>query len=230
MPAWLARRRNMACAAQPRLVSDLASHGVRITCLPCGFSLIMYGSSSGLYTCFVDLQKAYDSVQHDVLWARLRHIGISPRMLAAIQSLYVSGALSMKINDQPCNTWGRVRAAPSVLPSSVSSSTGCMTVCRPLLPLLGCSSGLGAGFLHWFMPMMWFCSHSRLGGLQQLIDGMQGFCASMGLTISPTGTVTVPRLGKTEVVVFSRTSLSPISRGMLVPSSCLCQLASSILV
>ena len=50
-----------------------------------------------LYTCFVDLQIAYNSVQHDLLWAHLRHIGISPRMFAAIQSLYVSGALSMKI-------------------------------------------------------------------------------------------------------------------------------------
>ena len=38
------------------------------------------------------------------------------------------------------------------------------------------------------------------GGLQQLIDGMHDFCASMGLTISPT---------KTEVVVFSRASPQP---------------------
>ncbi len=39
-----------------------------------------------LYTCFVDLQKAYDTVQHELLWKRLRQIGVSPRMLAAVQS------------------------------------------------------------------------------------------------------------------------------------------------
>ncbi len=47
-----------------------------------------------LYTCFVDLQKAYDTVQHDLLWGRLRLIGVSPRMLAAIQSLYATRYIS----------------------------------------------------------------------------------------------------------------------------------------
>ncbi len=51
-----------------------------------------------LYACFVDLQKAYDTVQHDLLWGRLRLIGVSPRMLAAIQSLYATGTLAMKID------------------------------------------------------------------------------------------------------------------------------------
>ncbi len=46
----------------------------------------------------MDLQKAYDTVQHDLLWGRLRLIGVSPRMLAAIQSLYATGTLAMKID------------------------------------------------------------------------------------------------------------------------------------
>ena len=49
------------------------------------------------FVAFVDLQKAYDTVQHDLLWARLEAIGVSPRMLAAIRSLYSSGALSMRV-------------------------------------------------------------------------------------------------------------------------------------
>ncbi len=39
-----------------------------------------------LYVCLVDL-----------LWERLRSIAVSPRMPAAVQSLYDSGTLSMKI-------------------------------------------------------------------------------------------------------------------------------------
>ena len=41
-----------------------------------------------LYACFVDLQKAYDTVEHDMLWSKLESIGVGPHMLAAIQSLY----------------------------------------------------------------------------------------------------------------------------------------------
>ncbi len=51
-----------------------------------------------LYTCCVDLQKAYNTVQHVVLWDRLRQIGVSPCMLAASQSLYATATLAMKID------------------------------------------------------------------------------------------------------------------------------------
>ncbi len=55
-----------------------------------------------LLLCFVDLQKGqntlYNAVQLDLLWDHLRIIRVSPRMLAAIPSLYVSGALSMQID------------------------------------------------------------------------------------------------------------------------------------
>ena len=54
-------------------------------------------SQRPLYACFVDLQKAYDTVQHHLLWDRLESIGVGPRMLAAIKSLYSSGTLSMKV-------------------------------------------------------------------------------------------------------------------------------------
>ena len=56
-------------------------------------------TSRALYVCFVDLQKAYDTVQHVLLWGRLRLISVGPRMLAAIQSLYASGTLAMKMVD-----------------------------------------------------------------------------------------------------------------------------------
>ena len=41
----------------------------------------------------VDLQKAYDTVQHHILWNKLESIGVGPRMLAAIRSLYSSGTV-----------------------------------------------------------------------------------------------------------------------------------------
>ena len=50
-----------------------------------------------LYACFVDMQKAYDFIQHDSLWGRLASVGVQGRMLAAIKSLHGSGTLSMKV-------------------------------------------------------------------------------------------------------------------------------------
>ena len=50
-----------------------------------------------LFAAFVDLRKAYDSVQHPLLWASLQRKGIHGKMLAAIQSLYDGGTMSMKI-------------------------------------------------------------------------------------------------------------------------------------
>ena len=40
------------------------------------------------YACFVDFQKAYDSVQHHLLWQRLRQAGISSKSLNILKSLY----------------------------------------------------------------------------------------------------------------------------------------------
>ena len=50
-----------------------------------------------LFVSFVDLQKAYDTVQHGLLWAQLEGIRVGPKMLAAIKSLYAGGTLSMKV-------------------------------------------------------------------------------------------------------------------------------------
>ena len=41
-----------------------------------------------LYTISMTFQKAYDTVQHHLLWDKLESIGVGPRMLAAIGSLY----------------------------------------------------------------------------------------------------------------------------------------------
>ena len=154
-----------------------------------------------LYTCFIDIQKAYDSVQHQLLWARLRHVGVCGPMLAAIQSLYATGTISMKV--------GGTAGEPKVQQMGVRQ--GC-----PLSPTLFgiffdglhdhfrtvCPSGglqLGSGRR---VPFLCYADDvvllSESGpGLQQLIDGMHAFCCSAGLTIS---------IAKSEVVVFHGTS------------------------
>ena len=111
-------------------------------------------------------------------------------MLGAVQSLYVTGTLSMKID-------GTV-GSPAVQQMGVRQ--GC-----PLSPTLfgiffdglhdrlqavAPSAGLQLRSGRWVSSLVYADDVVLLsftpGGLQQLIDGMHEFCASMGLTISPT--------------------------------------------
>ena len=154
-------------------------------------------SKRPLFACFVDLQKAYDTVQHDLLWARLQAIGVSPRMLAAIKSLYSGGTLAMKVNG--------TAGSPAVQQMGVRQ--GC-----PLSPTLfgiffdglhdhlqqhAPTAGLQLQSGRWVTSLVYADDVVLLSwsaqGLQQLISSMHQFCAGMGLTISPT---------KTEVMVF----------------------------
>jgi hypothetical protein len=41
-----------------------------------------------LYVCFVDFQKAYDSVPRDLLWGKLQRVGVTPAFVRAVQALY----------------------------------------------------------------------------------------------------------------------------------------------
>ena len=149
-----------------------------------------------LFTAFVDLKKAYDSVQHPLLWASLQRKGVHGKMLAAIQSLYAGGSMSMRV----CGSSGASGTA------RVGVRQGC-----PLSPtLFGLFFDDLCSHLQAECPLAGVqCRGSRIPslfyaddvalvsasaqGLQSLLDSMQSFCTANGLTIS---------IAKTEVVVF----------------------------
>ena len=121
-----------------------------------------------LYACFVDLQKAYDTVQHALLWARLQRIGVSPRMLAAVQSLYASGTLAMKVDGtagQPAVPRMGVRQGCPLSPTLFGIFfDGLHDHLQAHAPHLVCSSDLVVGCLHSRMLMMLLCYLGRLMG------------------------------------------------------------------
>jgi hypothetical protein len=84
-----------------------------------------------LYCCFLDLTSAYDSIHRPLLWEVLGRLGIHGRMLAAIQSLYATSSLAIKVG-------GGVGTA---IPSLTGVKQGC-----PYSPTL---FGLFLGGLHW---------------------------------------------------------------------------------
>ena len=147
-----------------------------------------------LFAAFVDLKKAYDSVQHPLLWASLQRKGIHGEMLAGIQSLYDGEDMSMK-------TSGSSGASGT---ARVGVRQGC-----PLSPTLfgnffdsldaqlqAKSAAAGVECRGARVPGLFYADDVALlspsaQGLQQLLDTMQSFCVTNGLTIS---------IPKTEVV------------------------------
>ena len=50
------------------------------------------------YICFLDLKSAHDRVSRPVLWQVLQRLGLHDSMLQAIQGLYGSATVAVKIN------------------------------------------------------------------------------------------------------------------------------------
>ena len=41
-----------------------------------------------IYNCFIDFQKAFDTVKHKVIWAVLRSYGIEEKMVTLLEKIY----------------------------------------------------------------------------------------------------------------------------------------------
>ena len=134
-----------------------------------------------LFTAFV----AYDSRQHQLLWASLQRKGVHGKMLAAIQSLYAGGSMSKKV----CGSSG----------ASGTAQVGVRQGCRLRPTLFGLLFDDLCGHLQAECPRAGVqCRGSRIPslyhandvallsasahGLQSLLDSMQSFCAANGLT------------------------------------------------
>ena len=50
-----------------------------------------------LYTCFVELTKAYDSVNRTLLWKGLAWAGVPPKMLAVIRHFQFQNGMRARI-------------------------------------------------------------------------------------------------------------------------------------
>ena len=62
-------------------------------------------TSAALYACFVDLTKAYDSVDRELLWSVLRRFGVPPKMLAVIRQFHDGMRARVRMDDGTCSEW-----------------------------------------------------------------------------------------------------------------------------
>ena len=50
-----------------------------------------------MYNCFIDFQKAFDTIKHEVIRAVLRSYGIEEKMVTLLQSIYEKAQLVLRI-------------------------------------------------------------------------------------------------------------------------------------
>ena len=51
------------------------------------------------HVSFVDIRKAFDTVEHNLLWYKLQRIGVRGKFLTAIQSLYNEVKCTVRVNN-----------------------------------------------------------------------------------------------------------------------------------
>ena len=56
-----------------------------------------------LFLCFIDIQKAYDSVDRNLLWQVLSRLGVLSHMIAVIREFYDGMKACVRSNDGTCS-------------------------------------------------------------------------------------------------------------------------------
>ncbi len=175
------------------------------------------GCATPLYTCFVDLKQAFDSVPRTLLWERLRMLGVHGKMFDALRSMYEHVNCCVKLGHD----------LTDFFPSYIGVKQGC-----PLSPnLFGLYIDALEGWLQRRVPregaalgqlilqLLLFADDLVLfsesaAGLQRLLNALADFCKEWQLTIN---------CAKTEVVVFrnAKTRIMVPSQGFFIDGSVL---------
>ena len=58
-----------------------------------------------LYVCFIDLTKAYDSVDRTLLWTLLARFGVSQKMISVIRQFHDGMRACVRLDDRVCSRW-----------------------------------------------------------------------------------------------------------------------------
>ena len=61
-----------------------------------------------LFLCFIDLQKAYDSVDRTLLWQVIARFGVPPQMVEVIRQYHDGMEACVRSDDGRCSEWFEV--------------------------------------------------------------------------------------------------------------------------
>ena len=154
-----------------------------------------FSKGSKVYTCFVDFQKAFDSVLHTAILLKLLKLDIHGLFYNVIKSMYLQSTLCVKVNDK-INTFKSLVGVrqgdvlnPNLfnifmndLPSYLSSSPDPIYLNDKRLDCLMYADDV-------------ILLSSSATGLQAKLDLLQAFCEDLCLSIN---------IDKTKVVIFNK--------------------------
>ena len=83
-----------------------------------------YRKGKKLYHCFIDFQKAFDTIRHDVIWATLKSYGVRRKLIALMKSIAENAQAAVRV-DKELGEWFRMTVGtrqgdPIVLYLSIS--------------------------------------------------------------------------------------------------------------
>jgi Reverse transcriptase (RNA-dependent DNA polymerase)/Endonuclease-reverse transcriptase/Domain of unknown function (DUF6451) len=52
-----------------------------------------------IYNCFIDFQKAFDTIKHKIIWATLKSYGVETKMITLLQNIYEKSQSAVRIGD-----------------------------------------------------------------------------------------------------------------------------------
>ena len=50
-----------------------------------------------IYHCFIDFQKAFDTIKHKIIWAMLKSYGVDAKMITLLQNIYEKSQSAVRI-------------------------------------------------------------------------------------------------------------------------------------
>ena len=53
-----------------------------------------------IFNCFIDFQKAFDTIKHKIIWATLKSYGVETKMVTLLQKIYESGQSAVRIGKE----------------------------------------------------------------------------------------------------------------------------------
>ena len=155
-----------------------------------------FSKDSKVYTCFVDFQKAFDSVLHTAIQNKLLKLDVYGLFYNIIKDMYLQSSLCVKVNDKLTNTFKSLVGvrqgdvlSPNLfkifindLPSYLSSSPDPIYLNNKRLDCLIYADDV-------------ILLSSSATGLQAKLDVLQVFCEEWCLSLN---------IDKTKVVIFNK--------------------------
>ena len=151
-----------------------------------------------LYTCFVDFQKAFDSVWHEGLFRKMENKGINGNFLELIKSIYKNTKCAVKINNKTTNFFNYEQG---VQQGNLLSPLLLNLYVNDIFEEIKNDSSVTLNEKEYFNALMYaddmIIMSTTQEGLQKSLNALNDFCNKWKLNVN---------FKKTKCMIFSRSA------------------------